>query len=42
MRGETKKFEGFFFTKFYLVSVLTALVLYLCKGGGFLVDGGVA
>jgi len=42
MRGEEKNFEEFFFAKFYLVSFLTALVLYLCKRGGFLVDGGVA
>jgi len=43
MRVEEKNFEEFFFfTKFYLVSFLTVLVLYLCKRGGFLVDGCVA
>lgn len=42
MGGEEKNSEEFFFTKFYLVSFLTALFLYFCKRGGFLVDDGVA
>ena len=35
MRGEERNFEEFFFTKFYLVSFLTLLVLYLCKAVDF-------
>jgi hypothetical protein len=41
MRREEKKAREFF-TKFYLASFLTALVLHFCKKGGFLVDGSAA
>jgi hypothetical protein len=42
MRGQEKNVEEVFYTKFYLVYFLTALVLYFCKKGGFLVGGGLA